>query len=74
VPTGDRYPPSGEEIQLHPMWKSAPGAAKTFVKINSVPEGTIALAAIPYDTFDTEAVDALYGAIMQKLAELAGSQ
>lgn len=74
VPTGDRYAPSGEEIQQHPMWKSVSGAAKTFVKVNAVPERTVALAAIPYDTFDAEAVDALYGAIMQKLAELAGNQ
>lgn len=72
--SGDRYPPVGETVTSNPVWKTGANVTKTFVKVNSVPDGTPVLATINYNpaVFSEEAVDALYGAIIQELTRLAG--
>jgi hypothetical protein len=75
-PSGDRYQPLPQDARLWQFWKTLPGVTTTFVKVNMVPEGTVALDTITYDpsALDERAIDALYGTVLQKLSELAGEK
>jgi hypothetical protein len=74
VITGDRYAPEGTNSRLTPVWKRTEGAAATFVKVNSVTQGSPELARSEYKTGEptAENVDKLYGQVITALNKLAG--
>lgn len=73
IATGDRYRPGVKDEALGKLWKTPAGVTATFVKVNAVPASANVLATLDYVSGDVteSAVDALYGAILQKLSELA---